>query len=244
VIGANATATRVDKMNVLRILPTESKFWRQLEGTVDLGFSFTSGNDQYQTQLSASTTYRRGEQTFAGRVDSSFSGQPQGSRTARNEFTFDYRKQISPNWFIGGLFDVLQSDQQSLDRRLTLGGLVGRQLVQTERTRFSLFAGAAGSRENYSEAVGQPRTTNADAVAGFDFNTFRFKTTDIRSRLISYPSLTTPGRVRLQTTSDLYIKVVKDLYWGFHLYENFDSKPPVSAKKNDLGISTSIGWKF
>jgi putative salt-induced outer membrane protein YdiY len=244
VIGVNASATRVDKMDVIRILPVESKFWQQLEGTVDLGFSFTSGNNQYQTQLSASTTYRSGDHTFAGRIDSSFSGQPQGSRTARNQFTFDYRKQISPNWFIGGLFDVLQSDQQSLDRRLTVGGLAGRQLLQTERTRFSLFAGVAGSRENYSELIEQPRTTNADAVVGFDFNTFRFKTTDIRSRFISYPSLTTPGRVRFQTTSDLYIKVVKDLYWGFHLYENFDSKPPVSANKNDLGVSTSIGWKF
>ena len=244
VIGANSSVTRVDKMDVIRILPVESKFWRQLEGTVDLGFSFTSGNNQYQTQVSASTTYRRGDQTFSGRIDSAFSGQPQGSRTARNQFTFDYRKQISANWYVGGLADVLQSDQQSLDRRLTLGGLVGRQLLQTERTRFSLFGGAAGSRENYSEVIGQPRATNADAIVGFDFTTFRFKTTDIRSRFISYPSLSTPGRVRFQITSDLYIKVVKDLYWGFHLYENFDSKPPVSANKNDLGVSTSIGWKF
>lgn len=243
-IGANSSATRVDKMDVIRILPVESRFFQQLEGTVDLGFSFTSGNNQYQTQVSAATTYRRGDQTFSGRIDSAFSGQPQGSRTARNQFTFDYRKQISPNWYVGGLADVLQSDQQSLDRRLTLGGLVGRQLLQTERTRFSLFGGVAGSRENYSELIGQPHSTNADAVVGFDFTTFRFKTTDIRSRFISYPSLTVPGRVRFQTTSDLYLKVVKDLYWGFHLYENFDSKPPVSANKNDLGVSTSIGWKF
>jgi hypothetical protein len=56
--------------------------------------------------------------------------------------------------------------------------------------------------------------------------------------------LTTPGRTRLQVTSDLRIKVVKDLWWGFHIYENFDSKPPVRADKNDLGVSTSIGWKF
>ena len=48
----------------------------------------------------------------------------------------------------------------------------------------------------------------------------------------------------MQTTSDLNIKIAKDFYWGFHLYENFDSKPPVQADKNDLGISTSLGWKF
>jgi hypothetical protein len=74
--------------------------------------------------------------------------------------------------------------------------------------------------------------------------TFRFKATDIRSRFSLFPSLTTPGRMRLQATSDLRIKIVKDLYWGLHLYENFDSNPPVRADKNDLGISTSLGWKF
>jgi len=45
----------------------------------------------------------------------------------------------------------------------------------------------------------------------------------------------------MQATSDLRIKIVKDLYWGFHFYENFDSKPPISANKNDLAVSTSLG---
>jgi len=36
----------------------------------------------------------------------------------------------------------------------------------------------------------------------------------------------------------------KDLYWGFHLYENYDSKPPVRAEKSEPGASTSLGWKF
>ncbi|HKR22961.1 MAG TPA: hypothetical protein VJS17_10215, partial [Pyrinomonadaceae bacterium] len=81
-------------------------------------------------------------------------------------------------------------------------------------------------------------------LAGVDFATFKFSKTDIRSRFSLFPSITTPGRIRMQATSDLRIKVVKDLWWGFHVYESFDSNPPVSANKNDLGISTSVGWKF
>jgi hypothetical protein len=102
----------------------------------------------------------------------------------------------------------------------------------------------SGARENYSETIGTPKSTNADAIAGTDFATFRFSRTDIRSRFSLFPSLTTPGRMRLQANSDLRIKIVKDLWWGFHIYENFDSKPPVRADKNDLGVSTSLGWKF
>ncbi len=243
-IGGEQDAVRVRQLEVLRITPVEAGFFRQLTGTVDFGFSFTSGNDQYQTQFSASATYRRGAHALTASVDSVFSGQSKGTSNARNQFTFDYRKQLSPRWYAGGLFDLLRSDQQSLTLRTTAGGLIGRNLLQTERTRISVFGGLAGTRENYSAQTGQPQATNADALAGLDFNTFRFKTTDISSRLSLYPSLTTPGRTRMQFKSDLRIQLYKDLYWGFHLYENFDSKPPVRADKNDLSVSASIGWKF
>lgn len=243
VIG-NASKLRVSQFDVIRIAPADRKFWRQLEGSIDFGFSFTSGNDQYQTQLAATTTYRTGDHSFTASVDSAFSGQTEGTSLARNQFNFDYRKQLTPRWYVGGLVDLLRSDQQSLKLRTSVGALVGRNLKQTEHTRLSVFGGIAGTRENYSESLGKPESTNADAIAGADFATFRFNSTDIRSRFSLFPSLTTPGRTRLQVTSDLRIKIVKDLWWGFHVYENFDSKPPVRADKNDLGVSTSLGWKF
>jgi hypothetical protein len=244
VIGSAHQALRVQQLEVIRITPADSRFWKRLEGSIDFGLSFTSGNDQYQTELTATTTYRTGSNSFTTSIDSAFSGQHEGTSTKRNQFTFDYRKQLSARWFAGGLFDLLHSDQQSLNLRTSVGGLIGRNLKQTERTRLSVFGGVVGTRENYSAALGKPKATNADALAGFDFGTFRFTTTDIRSRFGLFPSLTTPGRMRMQATSDLRIKIVKDLYWGFHFYENFDSKPPISANKNDLAVSTSLGWKF
>ena len=238
------SSIRVPHLDVIRITPADRQFWKRLEGSIDFGFSFTSGNDQYQTQLTATTTYRTGDHSFTASIDSALSGQTEGTSLTRHQFTFDYRKQLNERWYVGGLFDFLRSDQQSLDRRTTVGGLVGRKLVQTEHTRLSVFGGVAAARENYSASIGTPKSTNADAIAGADFATFRFNRTDIRSRFSLFPSLTTPGRMRLQATSDLRIKIVKDLWWGFHVYENFDSKPPVRADKNDLGVSTSLGWKF
>lgn len=244
IIGPSESALRVHQLDVIRIVPVEPGFWKRLEGSIDFGFSFTSGNDQYQTGLTATTTYRTGDHSFTASIDSAFSGQPEGTSTARRQFTFDYRKQLTPRYFVGGFFDLLQSDQQSLDLRTSVGGLVGRNLRQTEGSRISVFGGVVGIHEKYSTLLGKPESTNADALAGVDLSIFRFKATDIRTRFSLFPSLTTPGRMRMQTTSDLRIKIVKDLYWGFHFYENFDSKPPVRADKNDLSISTSLGWKF
>ena len=244
IIGSSEQSIRVPQLDVIRIAPADRRFWKRLEGSIDFGFSFTSGNDQYQTQLSATTTYRTGDHSFTTSIDSAFSGQTEGTSLTRNQFTFDYRKQLTQRWYVGGLFDLLRSDQQSLNLRTSVGGIIGRNLMQTEHTRLSVFGGAVGTRENYSETLGKPKSTNADGIAGVDFATFRFSRTDIRSRLSLFPSMTTPGRTRLQATSDLRIKIVKDLWWGFHVYENFDSKPPVRADKNDLGVSTSLGWKF
>lgn len=244
VIGSADQSIKVHQLDVIRIAPADRHFWKRLEGSIDFGFSFTSGNDQYQTQLAATTTYRTGDHSFTASIDSNFSGQTEGTSLSRNQFSFDYRKQLTPRWYAGGLFDLLRSDQQSLQLRTSVGGLIGRNLVLTEHTRLSVFGGVVGTRENYSESLGTPESTNADAIAGADFTTFRFNSAEIRSRFSLFPSLTTPGRTRLQATSDLRIKIVKDLWWGFHLYENFDSKPPVRADKNDLGVSTSLGWKF
>ena len=242
-IGSNGVV-KVRQLDVVRILPIETRFWRQLEGSIDFGFSFTSGNDQYETTVAAAATYRRGDSSFTGRFDSSFSGQTEGSRSARNQIEFDYRKQLSPKWYVGGLFNSLRSDQQSLDQRLTAGGLLGKNLIRTERTQLSTFAGMAVSREKYKVDPARNWATSADAIAGLDFATFRFSKTDLSSRLTVYPSFTTPGRVRAQLRTDLRIKLASDLWWGLHLYESFDRKPPIAADKNDLGVSASIGWKF
>ena len=242
-IGPNGVL-KLRQMDVLRILPIEGKFWKQLEGSIGLGLNYTSGNDQYQAELTASATYRRGDDAITGSIDSSFSGQTKGTRSARNQFDVDYRRRISPRWFAGGLFDLLRSDQQSLDLRVTGGGIIGRSLLLTERTRMSTFFGLAVNREKYKVVPARQWTTNADAIGGFDFTTFRFSRTDLTSHFYVFPSLNTPGRLRTQLKTDLNYKIAKDFWWGFHIYENFDNKPPIKADKNDLGVSASLSWKF
>jgi hypothetical protein len=62
--------------------------------------------------------------------------------------------------------------------------------------------------------------------------------------MLVFPGLTDPGRLRLSTQSNVRIEIVRNLYWDFGLYENFDSRPPINAPRNDVGITTSLGLKF
>src|SRR6187431_1154292 len=40
------SSIRVPQLDVIRIAPADRRFWKRLEGSIDFGFSFTSGNDQ------------------------------------------------------------------------------------------------------------------------------------------------------------------------------------------------------
>jgi putative salt-induced outer membrane protein YdiY len=152
---------------------------------------------------------------------------------------------LTGKWVAAGVFSLLKSNQQDLDLRSTYGGAFGRRLIQTDKTSLLAIAGADYSHERYFAQAGTvPIRNNAESLVGLTFSTFRFRTVDVNSQLFVFPSLTDLGRVRLGSQSNLQIELVRNLYWNLQLYENFDSRPPINAPKNDLGITTSLGWKF
>jgi hypothetical protein len=152
---------------------------------------------------------------------------------------------VTDKWFTAGIADFLNSRQQELSLRSTFGGGLGRRLLQTEHTRLALIGGAAYTHETYSpHAAGSDERSNAEAFVALRFSTFRFRTLMIGASSSIYPSLSDPGRVRFVTNADLKIELVRNLYWKFHAYENFDNLPPVNAPRNDFGTSSSLGWSF
>ena len=74
---------------------------------------------------------------------------------------------------------------------------------------------------------------------------YRFKTTDFRFVLNSFPSFTDPGRLRLNGNASVKFQLIKDLYWRFGVYLTYDSRPPRNVTtKSDYGVSSSLGWTF
>jgi hypothetical protein len=107
------------------------------------------------------------------------------------------------------------------------------------------LGGLVYTHEDYFAEPGiEPVRSNGESFLGLAFSTFRFRSMDISSNALVFPSLTDPGRVRLSTQSNLRIEIVRHLFWDFSLYENFDSRPPINAPRNDVGITTALGWKF
>jgi Protein of unknown function, DUF481 len=96
----------------------------------------------------------------------------------------------------------------------------------------------------FDTTAGQPSDQNIEAVAGLQYQYIRFNFGELDSMVEVFPGLTDAGRVRLKTNNALTIKLRNNFHLAFTLWDNFDSEPPPTARRNQLGVSTGIGWSF
>ena len=241
----SGAALEIGPSEVISIGQREGNFWNQLTGSINYGFSFASGSNTTNSSLGADVAFRTSKNSVKLATSSQFDSQQNAKNT--NRFTFDsqYGRMLTRNWSAGGLFSLLKSNQQHLQLRSTYGAGFGRKLMQTDRTSVTVLAGGAYSHENYFPQPGtEPVRNNAESLFGLTFSTFRFKTLNLNSQTLLFPSLSDPGRLRLSSQSNLRIELIRNFYWNVQFYENYDTRPPTNAPKNDLGLTTSLGWTF
>jgi putative salt-induced outer membrane protein YdiY len=244
-IASGKSVIRLRQSEVTRIQQREVSFWDQLTGSINYGFSFASGNSSTNSSLGADVAYRTPKNVVQLATSSQFDSQSSGKNT--NRFTFDsyYGRTLTEKWIGAGLFSLLKSNQQDLNLRSTYGGALVRRLFQTDRTSLQVVGGLAYDHERYVPQPGiEPVHNNLEALLGLRFVMFRFKKLNINSQTFLFPGLTDAGRLRLGSQSNLRIELVRNFVWNLQIYENYDSRPPVVAPKNDLGITASLGWTF
>ena len=219
-------------------------FWRQLQGSLDLGYSFTSGNAQSTLNVDTTTAYKAPGWELTNSTTSTFNGQSGSSKTVNEDVQTMASKFLSRNSFVAALTDFLHSSQQDLNLRTTLGGGYGRFLKRTTNTNLSWLGGAVYIHESFATIAGHPSDQNMEAVAGVQYSYIRFKFGQFDSQVQAFPGLTDAGRIRLKTNNTVTIKLRNNFHVSFTLWDNFDSEPPPTARRNELGMSSGVGWSF
>jgi putative salt-induced outer membrane protein YdiY/sRNA-binding regulator protein Hfq len=243
-IESPAGNTRVPASNVAEILTQKETFWRQLKGSIDAGYSFTSGNGQTTLNSDANANYSTPNWITEAGISTSFSGQSGASRTNRIDGTLTVARFLSHNSYLGLLNEYLHSSEQDLSLRSTLGGGYGRYWIRTNNTSFRWIAGAVYTWESFDTVSGQPNDSNVESFFGAAYDAYRFKFGEIHLQANVFPGLSDFGRVRATTNNSLRIKLTNNFFFTMGFWDNYDSRPPTTAKKNELGVSSSIGWSF
>jgi hypothetical protein len=237
-------AVKVSSAAVVIIDSRKPTFWRQLQGAMDLSYSFSSGNSQTTLNVDTSAAYKTPRWEAATSFDSTFGGQSGASKTNREDLQSTFTKFLNRNSFLVGYSDFLHSSRQDLNLRTTLGGTYGRYLKRTANSNLAWLGGAVFINESFDTTAGQPSDQNMEAVVGLQYSLRRFNFGELDSQVQAFPGLTDTGRIRLKANESLAINLRNNFRLAFTFWDNFDSEPPPTAKKNELGVSSGIGWSF
>jgi len=235
--------TNVRLPEVSTAAPFERSFWSRFDAGFDFGYSLTRANSAEQLSIGGTLSYRaeRDIDTLFGNAFKN--SQENAPTTSRWDLGNDYRHLLGTRWYVNTGQDFLNSEEQGLDLRTTLGGGGGRYLFRSSSQYLALGAGLAWTNENYSDPA-VPTKDSAEAYLGTEFMTEKLKITDLLTRFTYYPSLTISGRHRFNYRFDLDFNLPGDWYLRIGLFDNFDNKPADGFAKNDYGWSNSFGLKF
>ena len=237
-------AVNVDLLSVVRIRRLKQSFWDRLDGSIDLGASYTQSSGVGQGSFSVSLSTRRPEFELKTDFDATVTVQPDEPQKTRTAYSLVYTRLLRNRWFVPLSGAAEHNSDLGLQLRAAYGGGLGRYFVQTNR---SLLGASAGLTQNREIPLEGDATTNVEAFFGARYSFFTYDTpkTSIDSSFVFYPSLNVGGRVRTNVDISLKREIVSDFTVGLTLYDSYDSKPPTAdANKHDIGVTLSIGWVF
>jgi len=244
VIQSATKEVSIPSSNVASVEPRKPTFWRQLTGSIDFGYSYTSGNNQSALNADTTAAYQTPGWEVSTSFDSTFSGQTGASKTNREDLQATFQKFLNRDSFLIGYSDWLHSSQQDLTLRTTLAAGYGRYLKHTTNSNLAWLTGVAYIHESFNTLAANPSDQNGEAVVGLQYNLVRFNFGQFNSQVLAFPGLTDAGRLRVTTNNSLTIKLTNNFHLTFTFWDNFDSVPPPTARKNELGMSSGVGWSF
>jgi putative salt-induced outer membrane protein YdiY len=243
-LRTDQSVTTIRKSEITTIQQTETRFWHNFHGGVSAGSSITKSNNQSAFNFNANVDYRKERWSASTQLEGSFNGSVSAPSNLRRDLTTSAMRLLNRrNYFVIAVSDFLRSDEQQLALRTTLGGGLGKLLLNGERSRFYVLGGAVWTREHYTTTT-PPYFNSAEGLLGAKLEYFRFKTTNCYISTYIYPSMSDPGRIRFDGNTGVKYEIIKDLYLNFSFYVDYDSRPPRATTKGDYGGSSSLGWTF
>lgn len=114
----------------------------------------------------------------------------------------------------------------------------------TNRTRIALTGGFTWQDTQYASALLYPSEKAVAGLIAGNIQMFIFKKTTLNVDATLFPVLNQPGRVRFNTNASYSIQIIKNLWWKFTFYGNWDNKPPGNLSGSDYGSSSGISYSF
>lgn len=220
----------------------EGSVWQNFHGSFSSGFIYADAGKSTQYSFASEITYHRERVSLEFDYQSSLSSATGAERSTRNQVDLKGQRKLRwSKWYYAGATSFLQSSAQGISIQSVFGGGFGRFLKNTNTAGISLMGGFALQRTHYKQ---QPAENLLVGLIVGDVNVFKFKKTNLSIKPVLLPSISEPGRVRLNLNAQYRLQIVSDWWWNITFYGNWDNRPPAGLIGSDYGASVGLSYSF
>jgi hypothetical protein len=236
--------TTVEMALLVRMRRLNKSFWRRLDGSLDVGASYTSASSLFKLDLSGTLGVERPGFQVSIDGSSTYTTQPGVDETRRSNLSLTYERRFRNRWVALVQGQLEQNRELGFDLRSSLAAGGGRYFVQGRQDK---LLGGLGLSVNREVPVEGESATNVEVIALLSYDRFAydFPKVDVTVNLAGFASLTDGGRYRVDLDAQFKREIVKDFYATLRGYESYDSRPATEgATRNDYGVTFALGWSF
>lgn len=215
-------------------------------GTIDAGFSLTSGNSDTRTFAGGFKGVREAPKNKFTAYANAL--QVRNSSTGTVRITAQsvwwgarYDADFKTKWFTFASSDFEYNKPQKLDIRTVLGGGIGYHAIKKEGTTLDFTLGGTNNYENFSTGLTR---NSAELLIGQDLKLKINNRARFSNRFNIYPNLTTRGTVRALFDASLQTDLNSWLGWHVTVGNRYNSRPVSATEKNDFLMSTGLRVSF
>jgi hypothetical protein len=241
-----AESVVLEMARVVTIMPIRKTFWGRIDGSLNVGASYTSADSILQYSFEGDATYRQRKYSANTALNSIQTHQKDRDVTFRDSLEFVYTRYLKNRYFTAGGLDFTRSSELGIDFRTELGWVYGRRFKQTNKSNLQAAAGLSVSRE--TPIGGEPSDSFLSGVllGEYHFFLYNYPKTDLLIQLSVNPGITDWPRVRVSFNGSIKREIITDFTVNFSVSDNYDSQPAggEEAANHDFAVVLSVGWTF
>lgn len=152
-----------------------------------------------------------------------------------------YDHNLTKRIFAFGLMAGSYDHAQALDERLNPSAGLGLHLIASKMTTLDLLGGIGYTHERYSTGI----TNNLiNATLGEEFTHKLSASTSLVQDIYFFPDFNSSGNYRANVDFGVATKLHGALTWNLNFADRYVTNPPVGKKKNDVLLTTGLGFSF
>ena len=236
----------LDMARVVTIAPIKKTFWNRVDGSLNIGASYTSADSILQYSLEGDATYRQRKYSVKTTLSSIQTRQVGRDDTFRDNLDFTFTRYRQNRYYDAGTLAFTRSSELGIDFRTELGWVYGRRFKQTNKSNLQAAAGLTVSRDTPAGEEPSSFFLSGALLGRYHFFLYNYPKTDILVEVSVLPGITDWPRVRVNFNGSIKREIVTDFTVNFSISDNYDSQPPggEEAANHDFAVVLSVGWTF